>query len=101
VAAGCGFLPSSEGNAPNDSEYHLEDPAVFVSSRMPCAECGASVRRTAALSHTCEPRRRMEFQTLVERSDIRVLEDDFHAFLGSKEGQLELWLARRQLRRTF
>jgi hypothetical protein len=73
---------------------------MFLPSHMPCAECGESVDRSAALSHSCEPQRRLAYQMLARHHEIASFEAELRVFLASTKGQFEAWLAARDVRRT-
>jgi hypothetical protein len=73
---------------------------LFSWSRTPCAQCGASVERTAAASHTCDPVRRVDFQVLAMGSAIAAFDTDLREFLTGNEGRFETWLAAREVRRS-
>lgn len=73
---------------------------MFLSSHMPCAECGASVERAAADSHTCDPQRRLEFQMEAMRAAIAAFDADLCEYLEGKQGRFEVWLAARDVRRS-
>ena len=72
---------------------------MFLPNSMPCAECGASVPRTAADQHACDPQRWVEYQMLALRAAIDSFEDDLRKHLAAKEGRFEVWLAARDVRR--
>ena len=72
---------------------------MFLSSHKPCAECGESIERTAAESHVCDPVRRLEFQMLALGPGISSFEIELRDFLSSKQGQFQVWLAARDVRR--
>jgi len=68
---------------------------VMFASRMPCAQCGASVDRAAAEGHTCDPRRWLDFQLLASRTAVAAFDSDLREFLAGKDGRFEMWLAPR------
>ena len=72
---------------------------MFLSSHKPCAECGESVERTAAESHTCDPVRRLEFQMLALGPQVSAFEMELRAYLSSNEGRFQVWLASRDVQR--
>ena len=71
---------------------------MLFASRMPCAQCGASVSRVRTETHSCDPRRRVEFQMAALTSRLAAFEDDFRRYLAGNEGRFEVWLAERELR---
>lgn len=73
---------------------------MFLSSHMPCAECGASVERAAADSHTCDPDRRTDFQMAALASGVAAFDADLGEYLAGNEGRFEVWLAARDVRRS-
>lgn len=73
---------------------------MFLSSHKPCAECGESVDRAAADSHTCDPARRLEFQMLALGPQISAFEMQLRDYLSSNEGRFQSWLAAREIRRN-
>lgn len=72
---------------------------MFLPDSMPCAECGASVPRTAADQHACDPQRWVEYQILALGAAIASFEKDLREYLAGKEGRFEAWLAARDVRR--
>ncbi len=72
---------------------------LFHSRYMPCSDCGASVERTLAVAHACDPERRLDFQLFGLRDEIVQLESGIHAYLTSTRGRFELWYAARERRR--
>ncbi len=73
---------------------------MFLSSHMPCAECGESVDRAAADSHRCDPARRVEYQMIVMRPVLAAFDTRFREYLSGNEGRFEVWLAARDVRRS-
>lgn len=73
---------------------------MLFASQMPCPRCGESVGRAAADSHTCDPRRRLEFQMLALGSSIAAFDTDLREYLAGNEGRFEVWLAARDVRRS-
>lgn len=73
---------------------------MFFSSRMPCAECGASVERADAASHVCDPARWVDFQVLALSPAVASFDTDLREFLAGTAGRFEVWLAARDVRRT-
>jgi len=73
---------------------------VLFASQMPCPRCGESVGRAAADAHTCDPRRRLEFQMQALRSSIAAFDTDLRDYLAGNEGRFEVWLAARDVRRN-
>lgn len=72
---------------------------MIFASRMPCAHCGASVDRAAAAAHTCDSRRRLDFQLLATRSAVAAFDSEFREYLAGRDGRFEAWLAARDVRR--
>jgi len=58
------------------------------------------VGRAAADAHTCDPRRRLEFQMQALRSSIAAFDTDLRDYLAGNEGRFEVWLAARDVRRS-
>ena len=73
---------------------------MLFASQMPCPRCGESVGRAAADAHTCDPRRRLEFQMQALRSSIAAFDTDLRDYLAGNEGRFEVWLAARDVRRN-
>ena len=73
---------------------------MLFASQMPCPRCGESVGRATADSHTCDPRRRLDFQMLALGSSIAAFETDLREYLAGNEGRFEVWLAARDVRRS-
>jgi hypothetical protein len=71
---------------------------VFLSRFMPCGKCGESLDRSAAPSHRCDPRRRVEFQMFALRAGVAAFEDRLHEHLDTATGRFETWLAAQQVR---
>ncbi len=71
---------------------------MFASRFMPCPDCGASVERTEAETHRCEPERLVEFQMFGLRDDVARLEERVREHLDSTRGRFEVWLAARDVR---
>jgi len=67
---------------------------------MPCAQCGASVDRAAADTHTCDSRRWLDFQLLASTSAVAAFDSEFREFLAGRDGRFEMWLAARDVRRA-
>lgn len=71
----------------------------FPQSRfMPCAECGASVDRTAASDHSCEPERLLDYRLFQLRDEIAAFDAQLGAWLESARGRFAAWLAERDRR---
>lgn len=73
---------------------------MFISRYMPCSECGASVERAAADSHTCDPERRVDYQMFTMRREIAGFEQDLQAYLEAPRGLFDTWLAAQEVRRS-
>lgn len=73
---------------------------MFLSRFMPCSECGASVERSAASDHQCDPDRLVDFKVFGMRHEVGRLETSFHDYLNGPEGRFEVWAAARHVRRT-
>lgn len=71
---------------------------MFPSRFMPCPTCGASVERTQADAHACDPERVLDHRMFLMREEVTALERQFEAFTGTREGRLEVWVASRQVR---
>jgi hypothetical protein len=65
---------------------------------MPCPVCGASIDRTEAETHRCEPERLVDFQMFGLRDEVARLEDGVREHLDSSRGRFEVWLAARDVR---
>ena len=72
--------------------------AVFGSHYMPCADCGASVDVTSPTPHECAPERVADYQMFALRDEVANLEPAYQAWLDSRQGEFEAWLAARQVR---
>ena len=66
------------------------------SSHMPCPECGASVERSEADSHVCDPERLLDHLMFRLRSEVRAFDAALSAFLDSPDGRFAQWLAERE-----
>ena len=73
---------------------------MFMSRFMPCPECNASVDRTAAEPHVCDPERRADFALERLRPEVEAFDARWASYLSGSRGQFETWLARRQVRRS-
>ena len=71
---------------------------MFRSRYMPCAECGDSLDRTAALPHTCSRERWADFQMFGLREEIAGLEAGLLRYLGTSLGRFEVWSAAQHVR---
>jgi len=71
---------------------------MFRSRYMPCAECGASLDRTAPLAHACSRERWADFQMFGLREEVAQLESGVRNFLGTSLGRFEVWSAARHVR---
>jgi hypothetical protein len=65
---------------------------------MPCTECGASVERSQADEHRCDPERLLDFRMFGLRDEVAALEAGLVAFLDSPNGRFHRWLAARDVR---
>lgn len=72
---------------------------MFVSRFMPCPECGASIDRSLAEAHACEPERRAAYAMLSMRDEVAGFESQFQEYLAGSHGRFEAWLAARHVRR--
>jgi hypothetical protein len=73
---------------------------VFWSTFMPCASCGEAIAQASADAHTCDPERRVEFQMLALRHQVLAFDAEFREYLSGHEGEFEMWLAARDIRRS-
>lgn len=73
---------------------------MFWSSYVPCADCGESVDRVAAGSHTCDPQRRLDFQMVAMQRHILSFDTELREYLSSSEGRFQVWLAAQEVRRS-
>jgi hypothetical protein len=71
---------------------------MFRSRYMPCAECGASVDRTADTLHACARERWADFQMFGLRHEVAALEAGVLRYLGTSLGRFEVWSAARHVR---
>jgi hypothetical protein len=71
-----------------------------MSRFMPCSECGASVDRTAADAHSCDPEQKATYAMFAMRHEIDAFESRLWDFLGSSDGRFEVWMAARHVRRS-
>jgi hypothetical protein len=62
---------------------------------MPCRECGASLARTAAGTHVCDEKRRLDFRLFQLRGEIAGFDGQLAAWLASARGQFAAWIAER------
>jgi hypothetical protein len=68
----------------------------FPQSRyMPCAECGASVERTAAAVHECDTERLLDFRLFQLREEIATFDAQLEDWLASARGRFAAWIAER------
>ena len=71
----------------------------FPQSRyMPCAECGASVDRTASSIHLCEPERWLDYRLFQLRDEIAAFDAQLAAWLTTARGRFAAWIAERDRR---
>lgn len=71
-----------------------------MSRYLPCAECGASVDRTATTPHVCNPDRLAEFRMFAVRDEVAGFDAEYQAYLATPHGRFDQWLAARELRRS-
>lgn len=71
---------------------------MFRSRFLPCAECGASVDRTAEPPHSCSPERWADYQMFGLREEVAGLEAAVLRYLGTSSGRFEVWSAARLVR---
>jgi hypothetical protein len=69
---------------------------MFFSRYMPCSQCGASVDRSAADGHTCDPKRWIDYQLFRLRDEIAGFEEQLRAWLESPPGRFAVWYAARR-----
>ena len=65
---------------------------------MPCAECGASVERTASGAHVCDADQLLDFRLFQLREEIAAFDTELAAWLESARGRFATWLAERERR---
>jgi hypothetical protein len=65
-------------------------------SFMPCADCGASVKREELAAHECDAERRLDHQLLQLRPEIAQFDDALGAYLDSPDGRFDVWYAERR-----
>ena len=65
---------------------------------MPCAECGASVERSASGAHECDAERLLDFRLFQLRGEIAAFDTQLAAWLDSTSGRFATWLAERERR---
>ena len=63
---------------------------------MACLDCGASVARGDAETHSCDPERRAEFLMVRWRGELARLEQEFSRYLESPRGRFDEWYAARR-----
>jgi hypothetical protein len=66
---------------------------MFGSRYMPCAECGASVDRGSAGSHSCDAERRLDYRLFQLRDEIAAFDRLLAEYLESPRGRFEVWYA--------
>ncbi|MDQ1677529.1 MAG: hypothetical protein QOC93_2673 [Actinomycetota bacterium] len=64
-----------------------------------CDDCGASVERTTADGHRCEPERLAAFVLFGLRERVAAFERDLAEYLETPHGRFAAWEAARQVRR--
>ena len=62
-------------------------------SFMPCADCGASVKREQLAEHECDAERKLDHQLFRLRPEIAHFDDALTAYLDSPAGQFDAWYA--------
>ncbi len=62
----------------------------------PCPACGASVRRTEADAHRCDPERRLDFVMFQLRGEVESFGDALRSYLDSPQGRFEQWAAEQR-----
>ena len=65
-------------------------------SFMPCADCGASVKRGELSEHECDALRKLDHQLLQLRPEIAHFDDALTAYLDSPAGRFNVWYAERR-----
>jgi hypothetical protein len=93
-------MRQGEGGYRADTASPEEVPTVFVSRYMPCELCGESVDRTAPQTHQCSPDRRAAFPMWAMRDEIDDFEDRYRSYLDTRQGEFDVWLAAREVRRN-
>jgi hypothetical protein len=71
---------------------------MFLSRFMPCEACGASVDRSTARPHDCDPERLADYVMFGLREPVAHFESHLRHFLGTPTGRFEAWLAERHVR---
>jgi hypothetical protein len=75
--------------------------AIFPQPQyMPCNNCGASVARSEAEGHVCEPERKLDFEVFQLREELEAFEAELGSFLETPRGRFEAWIAERDRRRS-
>jgi len=67
---------------------------------MPCNHCGASVARSEADGHVCEPERKLDFEVFQLRNEVEAFETELESYLETPRGRFEAWFAERERRRS-
>jgi hypothetical protein len=63
---------------------------------MPCPDCGASLQRSAADSHVCDPERKLDYHLYLVRDEVAAFDEQLAAWLASARGRFAAWLAERE-----
>lgn len=75
---------------------------MFIARFMPCAQCGQSVDRWGGPPHRCARPRPVDDASIALRAEVARLEAGLEvgleAYLRSRLGRFETWLAARQVR---
>ncbi len=67
---------------------------------MPCSHCGASVARTEADGHVCEPERKLDFEVFQLRDRLEAFETELGRYLETPRGRFEAWIAEQDRPRS-
>lgn len=71
---------------------------VFRWRYIPCEYCGEAVDRSRPEAHQCVPERVADVQMSALAAEIAAFDASYLAFLDSRRGRFEQWLAARELR---
>jgi hypothetical protein len=71
---------------------------MFVSRYMPCGSCGASLDRSTAHAHECDPERLADYLMFGMREHVGQFESHLRRFLHTPTGRFESWLAAKHVR---
>jgi hypothetical protein len=60
---------------------------------LPCPECGASVARGDAETHTCDAERRLDYLVVQHQDELARFDEELGAWLDSPAGRFAAWRA--------